>query len=75
VRGEAACLELLSTGRIGRLIYNSRWRRIGDLNPGGCLHPTALAVRFFALRARPRLFAIAPERRSRRLSRAALYRD
>ncbi len=52
-----------------------RVRRIGDLNPGGCCHPTALAVLFFALRTRPRVFAIAPERRSQRLSRAAQDRD
>jgi hypothetical protein len=28
---EAACLELLGTGRIGRLIYNSRYAR--ELSP------------------------------------------
>src|SRR5580693_410316 len=45
-------------------------RRIGDLNPGGCCHPTALAVLLSAGRAHPGMFAIAPERRSQRLSRA-----
>ena len=31
--------------RGGRRVIPGQWRRIGDLNPGGWLHPTALAVR------------------------------